>query len=492
MTRHIYPFVAVRHRLNMSIKSAKASVSSGTLSRVFWHLLRICLSFSLILVDNTILVVAGLLAYLRSTANRRRATRRNVRFYPKTVLITGIGTTHGLTLARSWAVEGHRVVGADVTDLDLPVRSGGSMSKALVTFYQIPKDHYISRLLDVIHREKVDLWIPCSPKASSIEDATARQVIESRTSCKCITFDTELAACFAHPDSFRQYVIEKGLPVLEYHRVQSRDSVHKILHRSPSKSYQISRAAPSANEKAMLLPRRTLSKTYTVVSEIQISKDRPWILQQQSRLGEIFADLLIVRGHVQAIKVRLSDSGSSTWGASRLDEALAASVHRLMQILAAKGGVRLTGHLSVRLMIDEEFDTHSVRHTIYIAGCTPGANAVDNLLYDVPCPIAGYLSVFPSNPADTANIAATLSSTRSAPTFARAAILPAAFLQFSLFHFALTALEVVEAELVRLLFWKDPLFSFLDPVPWWWQVHVYQPLREIWVLMKQTREAGLN
>jgi hypothetical protein len=229
-----------------------------------------------------------------------------------------------------------------------------------------------------------------------------------------------------------------------------------------------------------------------MISEIQISKDRPWILQQQSRLGELFADLLIVRGHLQAIKVRLPDTGSSTWGTSRLDESLAASVHRLMQKLVATGGVRLTGHVSVRLMVDEEFDAHSVRHTIYIAGCTPGARAVDNLLYNIPCPIAGYLSVFPSNPVDTANVAATLSSTRSVPTFARAAILPAAFMQFSLFHFALTALEVVEAELVRLLFWKDPLFSFIDPFPWWWEVHVYQPLREIWVLMKQTREAGLG
>ncbi|KXG50060.1 uncharacterized protein PGRI_060270 [Penicillium griseofulvum] len=492
MSKHVYPLVAVRHRLGMSIKSAKASVSSGTLSRVFWHLLRICLLFSLLFIDNTVLVVAGFSSYFRPTANRRRATQRNVPFYPKTILITGIGTAEGLTLARSWAVQGHYVIGADVTDLDLPVRSGGSMSKALVAFYRIPKDHYISRLLDVIHREKVDLWIPCSPKASSIEDATARQVIESRTNCKCVTFEAELAACFAHPDSFRQYVTERGLPVLEYHRVQSRDSVHKILNRSPAKTYQISRATPSANEKAMLLPRRTLSKTYSVVSEIQISKDRPWILQQQSRLGELFADLLIVRGHVQAIKVRLSDSRSSTWGTSRLDEALAASVHRLMQTLAAKGGVRLTGHLSVRLMVDEEFDAHSVRHTIYIAGCTPGARAVHNLLYNAPCPIAGYMSVFPSNPIDTANVAATLSSTRPAPKFARAAIIPAAFLQFSLFHFALTALEVAEAELVRLLFWKDPLFSFLDPVPWWWQVHVYQPLREIWVLMKQTREAGLT
>ncbi|KAJ5512663.1 hypothetical protein N7463_002215 [Penicillium fimorum] len=492
MSKHLYPLIAARHGLSMSIKSTNASVSTGTLSRVFWHLLRICLSFSLLFVDSTILVIAVFLSYLRPTANRHRATQRNVPFYPKTVLITGVGTTHGLTLARSWAVEGHHVVGADVTDLDLPVRSGGSMSKALVAFYQIPKDHYISRLLDVIHREKVDLWIPCSPKASFIEDATARQIIENRTNCKCITFDIDLAACFAHPDSFRQYVTERGLPVLEYHRVQSRDSVHKILNRSPAKTFQISRATPSANEKAMLLPRRTLSKTYTKVSEIQISNDRPWIMQQQSRLGELFADLLVVRGRVQAIKVRLSDSSSSTWGVSRLDEALAASVHKLMRTLAAKGGVRLTGHLSVRLSVDEEFDAHSVRHTIYIADCTPGAKAVDNLLYNVPCSISGYLSVFPSSSVDTPNIAATLSSTRSAPTFAHAGILPASFLQFSLFHFAHTALEVAEEELVKLLFWKDPLFCFLDPVPWWWQVHVYQPLREIWVLMKQTREAGLN
>lgn len=452
-----------------------------------WHLLRICLSFTLIFLDNTILILAASLAYLR--LNRRRP-KRNVRFYPKTILITGIGTTHGLSIARAWAAEGHRVVGADVTDLDLPIRSGGSMSKALVAFYRIPKDHYISRLLDVINREKVDVWIPCSPKASSIEDATARQMVESRTSCKCITFDEDLAICFASSESFTKYVVERGLPVLEYHRVQSRDSVHKILHRSPSKSYRISRATPTANDRALLLPRRTLSNTYACVSEIQITQERPWILQQQSRLGEVFADLLLVRGQIQAIKVRLSDADAS-WGSSRLDQALSAAIHTLMQSLASKFGVRSTGHLTVRLMIDEEFDAHSVRHSIYIAGCTSGARVIENLLHDVPCPIAGYLSVFPSNPVETAEITATMCP---APrkTIARPAILPAAFLQFSFLHFVLTVLEVVESELVRLLFWKDPLFMILDPLPWWWEVHVYRPLREVWILVKQTREAGLN
>lgn len=473
----------------MSIKSAKGPISLGTLARIFWHILRICLSLSLLPVDNAILAIAVFLAFFRSTT---RKAPRSVGFYPKTVLITGIGTAHGLTLARAWAAEGHRVVGADVTDLDLPVRSGGSMSNALVAFYRIRKDHYISRLLDTIHREKVDLWIPCSPKATSIDDATARQVIESRTGCKCITLDSELAACFAHPDSFRKYVTEKGLPMLEYHKVQSRDSVHRILHRSPSKSYQISRAAASTDEKTVLLPKRTMSKTYNLVSEIQISKERPWILQQQSRLGDIFADLLVVRGVVQAVKVRPSDSRSSTWGVSRLDEALAAAALKLMQRFAAKGGSRLTGHLSVRLMVDEEFDTNSVRHTLYIAGCTSGARAVDHLLYDQSCPVAGYLSIFPSSPVDAATITATLSPTRPAPRCTRAAISPAALLQISAVNFLLAALELTQAELSKFAFWKDPQFSVLDPVPWWWQLHVYQPLREIWVSVKQRREASLK
>jgi hypothetical protein len=67
----------------------------------------------------------------------------------------------------------------------------------------------------------------------------------------------------------------------------------------------------------------------------------------------------------------------------------------------------------------------------------------------------------------------------------------ALLLQLPLLRYGILILELAKAEFVRLLFWKDPLFSFQDPLPWWWQAHVYLPLREIWVLVKQTREAGL-
>jgi hypothetical protein len=45
--------------------------------------------------------------------------------------------------------------------------------------------------------------------------------------------------------------------------------------------------------------------------------------------------------------------------------------------------------------------------------------------------------------------------------------------------------------LIPFFFWKDPRFKTHDPFPWWWHVHVYQPMREIGLLVKQIREAGM-
>ncbi|KAJ5461791.1 uncharacterized protein N7458_003343 [Penicillium daleae] len=480
----------------LTMKAHRAADLSKALSQVFWPLIRIIISFSFLFIDNTILLVTAVLSRLRPAASRRQPAQRNVHFYPKTVLITGVGTTHGLALARAWDAEGHRVVGVDVADLNLPVRSGGGMSNALLAFYRVPKDHYISRILDIVHREKIDIWIPCSPKATAIEDATARQVVESRTACRCIAFDPELTSRLIRPNSFRHFLAERDLPVLEQFQVQSRDSIHRILNRSPTKLYHIRRVTSSANEAAVVLPKRTLSRTYSEVSEITISKDIPWIMQQQTRLGEFYTDLLVVHGHVHAIKVRMVETRASHWGASRMDEALATAAHRLMQKFALKGGIRMTGHLSVRLLVDEEFDHKSVRHTVHIADCVPGASAIENLLRDARCPVAGYLEVLSPEPAEPAawKVTATLSPTPrpSSPSVVLLETILTGFLpRFLPVNLIKSILTALEAELIPFFFWKDPRFTTHDPFPWWWHVHVYQPMREIWLLVKQIREAGM-
>ncbi|KAE8383296.1 hypothetical protein BDV26DRAFT_252045 [Aspergillus bertholletiae] len=461
-------------------------------------LLRVAISVILLPLDNAILFTTCLVGHFyvflshSNPVHRRQAARRDVQFYPKTIFITGIDTPYGLALARCLYYHGHRVVGADITGL--PFASGAGMSKTLATFYRIPRSHYVSRLLDIIQREKVDIWIPCSSRASVLEDAIAKQAIESRTACKCIHLDTEWVNRFSDTESFTQYLVEKELPVVENHRVQSRDSVHKILHRSPSKVYHMRRPdiAAVSDNKIVILPKRTLSMTYTEVSEIQISKDRPWVLQQQARLGEFFAEMLLVGGQVKAIKIR--PAKSQPWGHSRLDEGLALAIHRLMDRFALKGGHRMSGHLCLRLMVDEEFDANNVRYVTHIAGCTQGTGAVKHLL-ETPSSslIDGYLAVLSSQADDTSG---DLDRKRMQ---ARASISAVSRRQFSFYETlkqcdvrrVLPSLYPVAQQFDNfisqasdlLLFWKEPRFSVLDPLPWWWNAHIYQPLKELEIVL---------
>ncbi|KAE8393068.1 hypothetical protein BDV23DRAFT_150030 [Aspergillus alliaceus] len=465
--------------------------------QILTHLLRIAISIAFLPLDNAILFATCLIGHFSvflshsGPVHRRQTARRDVQFYPKTIFITGIDTLHGLALARCFYYKGHRVVGADITDL--PLASGEGMSKTLATFYRIPRSHYVSRLLDIIQREKVDVWIPCSSRASVLEDAMAKQAIESRTSCKCIHLDTELANQFSETEPFVQYLVEKELPVVENHQVLSRDSVHKILHRSPSKVYHMRRPGTGTGDnKVVSLPKRTLSLTYAEVSEIQISKDRPWVLQQQARLGEFFAELLLVCGQVKAIKIRPADN--QPWGHSRLDEGLAIAIHRLVGRFALKGGHRMTGHLCLRVMVDEEFEANNVRYATHIAGCTQGAGAVEHLLQNPSSSlINGYLAVLSSQPNDTS---ADLERSRIQ---ARASMLATPPRQFSFYEtlkrsdvrrilpsFYTVAQQfdnIITQASDLLLFWKDPRFSALDPLPWWWNAHVYQPLKELELLL---------
>jgi hypothetical protein len=472
--------------------------------QVLAHLLRIAISITLLPLDNAILFATCLVSHFSvflshsSLVHHRQAALRDVHFYPKTIFITGIDTPYGLALARCLYYHGHRVVGADITNL--PFTSGEGMSKTLATVYRIPKSHYVSRLLDIIYREKADVWIPCSPRASVLEDALAKQAIESRTTCKCIHLDTELVNRFSQTDTFVQYLVEKELPVVENHQVQSRDSVHKILHRSPAKIYHMRRPdSGMGDNKVVVLPKRTLSMTYTEVSEIQISKDRPWVLQQQARLGEFLAELLLVGGQVKALKIRPADN--QPWGQSRLDEGLAMAIHRLMDRFALKGGPRMTGHLCLRLMVDEEFEVNNVRYVTHIAGCTQGAGTVEHLLQEPSSSLVdGYLAVL-SSPTD--EISTDLERKRIQARESLSATPRQKFSFYeqlrqqdarrvlpSLYPIAQQFDYIVDQTSELLLFWKDPRFMVLDPLPWWWNVHIYQPLKELELLLSRNGMKG--
>ncbi|KAJ9302807.1 hypothetical protein DTO271G3_181 [Paecilomyces variotii] len=468
----------------------------------FYHLFLIAISVALLPIDTSILLASYLLGSLPLPGDgpnlRRHTVLQDAHFYPKTVLITGVDTPHGLALARLWYYAGHRVVGADVGNL--AVRSAGSMSKTISAYYHILKPQYVSCLLDIINREKVDLWIPCSDLPSATEDAMAKEIVESRTECKCIHFGTDLATVFSQKETFTQWVFEKGLPLLEKHQVRSRDAVHKILHRSPTKTYLMRKMKPAETDKldALSLPKRTPSQTYSDVSVIKVTKDEPWTLYQQVRAGEYFADMLLVHGQIKAFKARPAHSESG-FGESRLDEGLSMAMHNVMQTLAAKGGSRMTGHLSVKLLVDEEITANSVKHVIYIGDCEQGTAAVKSLLEDPTSNLApAYLSalsphvngVHKAGPVRPEHdpIKAFMSTTQQEYSSVSTTVddyitklLPTR--QVS------KVVSSLARQTEHLLIWQDPRFWRLDPLPWWWEAHVCRPLKEFNELSNATKAA---
>ncbi|KAL4806273.1 hypothetical protein BDV18DRAFT_139111 [Aspergillus unguis] len=454
--------------------------------QILIHLFKIAISLVLLPLDNTILCLAVALSYLSPVLPYIATVRyrRGLQYRPKTILVTGINTPHGLRIARSFHDEGHRVVGADVTDAGFP--AGESLSWALVAYYRITKLDYRLLLLDIVQRENVDLWIPCLRDISVIEDAMAKEEIESRTSCRCVTLDTELATQWSQSDSLIQYLVKQGLPVVENHQVQSRDIIHRILNRSPSKVYHMRKRTPASSNDVIVLPKRTLSSTYSEVSEIQVSKDSPWLMQQHGRLGEFDAELLIIRGHVSAITI-CPTKRESVWGRSPLNDSLAVVIYQVLDKFASRGTPRINGHFAVRLMVDEELSPHSVRYEVHIAGCAQGAGATARLLLDTPhrMLVNGYLRLLEDHTLVNGIVRPDVSirdAYRTSGGHAISQTIPALYPGAQYIGWMLNRLS-------KLLFWKDWRFAVTDPLPWWWHNHIFLPLKEFVLILQAVRRA---
>ncbi|PYI00211.1 hypothetical protein BO78DRAFT_402196 [Aspergillus sclerotiicarbonarius CBS 121057] len=322
------------------------------------------------------------------------------------------------------------------------------------------------------------------------EDAAAKGVVEARTECKCVTLDRGMVEVLADREAFLRFLVEKGLPVVERHEVLSRDAVHKILHRSPTKVWNMQRE----DDREVVLPKRTLSLTYSEVSEIRISRERPWTLQQQTRLGSFFAEMVVVAGHVKASKIYPAD-GQGGWGQSPMDRGLATAIQALMDRFATQVGPRLTGHMRLKLLVDEEMAASYLRYVIHIDSCVHGASAVKYLLLE-EAPgslVAGYLGVLTpqTNGVAEVNVTGEVSVKADISTPPRKGFSLSRAVKKCNVKRMVPLFKGVDRALSEggklLFFWKNQKFSQLDPMPWWWHAHIYQPLRELEMIVKPKR-----
>ncbi|OKL57608.1 hypothetical protein UA08_07072 [Talaromyces atroroseus] len=451
-------------------------------------------SLLLLPLNTSVLLSTALLNRFHALRSPEQLNRQqllqNPHFYPKTILITGVSTVRGLKLARQFHYGGHRVIGADVGLL--PVRPGGSMSNTIFAYYSVSKAQYICNLIDIINREKVDLWIPYSDFVTPVEDGMAKSTIESRTACRCFHVNMNYVTLFDQTDSFLKHVSERGLPTAAKQKVHSRDSLHRILNGSPNKAYLVYNPSKGTVQDAVSLPKSTRSQTYSDVSVLEISKDNPWILHQRGRLGKYWVDLVLVRGYVRAIQVHPLHSQPSEKGDSIVENGLHETMKRLMDSFAEKVGPRISGHLSIQLMVDKEIATNSVCYAIYICGCRQGSAATSGLLDDPPPDLFNiYLEILspevngiPSTPEGVPfgesgkNHAAAWEQPRASSSWV-AEITKRLAGQIEQLQHAIAPLVHFSQRAHGFELLDRTGFSILDPLPWWWHYHISQPLNSL-------------
>jgi len=410
-------------------------------------------------------------------------------FEAKTILVTGVGMTKGLALARLFYEAGHNVIGADFEPNGALVC--GRVSKSITKFYPLQKPTprggsapYIQGLLDIILKDRVDLWVSCSGVASAVEDGEAKEIVEARTKCRAIQFDVKTTQMLHEKHTFIEHTESIGLTIPETHTITSRAQLEEVLHHAPPDRKYIMKpiGVDDANRADMtLLPRPEQSETSKHVARLRISEDLPWICQQFIRGSEFCTHALVVKGKVKAFVACPSAELLMHYEALPAKTALSKAMLRFTQHYAAKGGDSFTGHLSFDFLVEDEAMTDPEKIVLYPIECNPRAHTAVALFEGTTSMVDAYLSLLQSS--RVSNGASTIVTPLRndkyywiGHDFMVYFLLPL-YKLLTLNSSIADFMKDLQFFITHFLFWKDGTFEIWDPLPWWWLYHIYWPMR---------------
>lgn len=524
---------------------------SPWLAHAAQNIFLILLSLAFLPLDLTILFLSYAIRYFFYSGNKPGVLASGVQQASKdeqpkkTILVTGVGMTKGLALARAFYQAGHRVIGADFE----PGFACGRFSTALSGFYTLRKPTtsssssgsssklYVQDLINVIVREHVDLWVSCSGVASAVEDGEAKEMIEQQTNCKAVQFNVRVTQMLHEKHTFVEHTKQIGLHVPETHTITSREQVeHALQQAAPGRKYILKTIgmndAARGEILSTLLPKETPHATKKYLATLHISPQSPWILQQFILGQEFCTHALVIRGQVCAFVACPSAELLMHYRALPADSALSQAMLQFTRTYAAAEGETFTGHLSFDFLVEgDDTDTATTTTTqrrrrrdpreivLYPIECNPRAHTAVCLLTNRnPDMIHAYLELLNETPNNKNNNHPEHLATTPTPTTPKEEEETSYYwighdlltLLFNPFLFSLTTeppphhpsffspsfysayKHNLLTFLSHLLTWKDGTYEIWDPLPWFALYHVYWPLRFAMCLVKGTRWSRVN
>ncbi|KAJ5319217.1 hypothetical protein MYU51_013625 [Penicillium brevicompactum] len=468
------------------------------------------LFLSLISLPITALLIFYSVLFGPSSKNGTSKTPRVDGYPRKTILVTGVSMTKGLTITRLLAQHtSHHIIAAD-TEL-LYFTSPGRYSRSIAKFHRLDSPQngnpvpYIKSLLQVLKSERVDLWISCSSVIGAVEDGQVMKTAQKTLgdTFKVIQFDDEAVAKLHEKDALTDYIRSLGLVVPESHRCTSVPQVENILH-DTSKQNEISNDSKrfilkpiGVDDKARaqmmtLLPFAQDQEldTASYLSSLNISPSNPFILQQFITGPEYCTHSLVIQGKVKAFVSCPSSDMLMHYEALPEDSVLNQTMLEFTQKVAENEGESFSGHLSFDFIAEGE----GTDLKIYPIECNPRAHTAVVLFRETEKMADAYLSCFDLS-ASTQSVIVP-----KKPTYGF----------YWIGHDVVTLLLVPLLALLcgkgkfedatknaktfwhHLTCWKDGTFEIWDPWPFFVLYHVYWPVRFCDSLVKGQSWSRIN
>jgi len=217
---------------------------------------------------------------------------------PRTVLLTGGKMTKSLQLARSFHLAGHRVVLAESVRYRW---SGHRFSRAVDRFHIVPEPGapgYAQALLDIVLRERVDVFVPVASPAASVHDADARSLLDEH--CEVLHGDGDTVRLLDDKSRFSEYAASLGLRVPDWRRITDPSQVEEFEF-PPGREYILKRIAydPVGRMDLTRLSADTPERNSATARSRGISEDDPFILQEFITGREYCTHGTVRDGHLQ-------------------------------------------------------------------------------------------------------------------------------------------------------------------------------------------------
>ena len=130
--------------------------------------------------------------------------------------MTGVASTEGLAMVRTFYRAGHKVVGVDFEPYYIPIF--GRFSTAMAKFYRLPGDGLgtsSEQLVDIVKKEGVELIVCCCNNQSAVLYAQIGDAIRDLTDCKIIQFTSLLTENLLKSEYFYEETLSLGLNTSE-------------------------------------------------------------------------------------------------------------------------------------------------------------------------------------------------------------------------------------------------------------------------------------